>query len=85
MFDIGNWYIIYSNTLEMRKADLIIVGDEMYEVIKRFSVNRFSTQITGGKADDLKQWFGVEKILRSPQTNEYLFVNKVEEAKIIEE
>jgi hypothetical protein len=69
----------------MRKAELIRAGDELYEVIQRFSVYKFSTEITGGKADDLKKWYGVDKILRSQQTNEYLFVNKIEDAEIIEE
>ena len=68
----------------MRKLDLIRADDELYEVIERFSVYKFSTEITGGKAEDLKQWFGVEKILRDTQRNEYLFVNKIEEAEIIE-
>ena len=67
----------------MRKAELVRVGDELYEIIQRFSVYKFNTEITGGKADDLKKWYGVEKILRSQQTNEYLFVNKIEEAEII--
>lgn len=69
----------------MRKLDLIRAGDELYEVIQRFSVYKFSTEITGGKADDLKKWYGVEKILRDAQRNEYLFVNKIEDAEIIEE
>ena len=68
----------------MRKLDLVRTGEELYEVISRFSVNKFSTEITGGKADELKQWYGVEKILRDAQRNEYLFVNKIEEAEVIE-
>ena len=68
----------------MRKAELVRVGDDLYEIVQRFSVYKFNTEITGGKADDLKKWYGVEKILRSQQTNEYLFVNKVEEAEIVE-
>lgn len=67
----------------MRKADLVKVGDELYEVVKRFSVYKFTTEITGGKADILKQFYGVEKILRSPQTNEYLFVNLIPELEIV--
>lgn len=68
----------------MRKIDLVKVGEELYEVIRRFSVYKFSTEITGGKADLLKQWIGAEKILRNQQTNEYLFVNKIDDAEIIE-
>ena len=69
----------------MRKLELVKISDELYEIVQRFSVYKFTTEITGGKADVLKQWYGVEKILRSQQTNEYLFVNKIEEAEIIEE
>ena len=68
----------------MRKLDLIRIGEDLYEVIHRFSISKFSTEITGGKADELKKWYGVEKILRDTQRNEYLFVNIVEEAKIEE-
>ena len=58
---------------------------QAFKLIFKFSVYKFNTEITGGKADDLRKWFGVEKILRNQQTNEYLFVNKVEEAMLIEE
>jgi len=76
-------YFISSNILEMRKPDLVKVGDELYEIIYRCSVYKFSVEITGGVADDLKKWFGAEKILRSQQTNEYLFVNLIPEAQIV--
>ena len=59
---VGRWYIIYSNTLEMRKLDLIRSGDELYEVVRRFSVYRFSKEVTGGNADLLKQWVGAETV-----------------------
>jgi hypothetical protein len=68
----------------MRKLDLIKNGEDLYEVVRRFSVYKFSKEITGGNADILKQWVGAEKILRDTQNNEYLFVNKIEEAKIEE-
>jgi len=67
----------------MRKPDLVKVGDELYEIIYRCSVYKFSVEITGGVADDLKKWFGAEKILRNAQTNEYLFVNLIPELEII--
>ena len=66
----------------MRKLDLIRAGEELYEVIYRCSVYKFSVEVTGGYADDLKKWYGAEKILRNPQTNEYLFVNLIPEAEI---
>jgi hypothetical protein len=68
----------------MRKLDLVNVGEELYEVIKRIPYNRFTKQVSGESADILKEYYGSEKILRSNQTNEYLFVNLVEEAIILE-
>ena len=82
MFIIGLWYIRNTNILEMRKLDLIKVGDELYEVIRRYPMSRFRVSIDGEVASDLKKWVGCEKILKSNQTNEYLFVNLIEEAKI---
>jgi hypothetical protein len=67
----------------MRKPDLVKVGEELYEIVQRFPVYKFSTEITGGKADLLKQFYGAEKILRNSQTNEYLFVNLVPELQIM--
>jgi hypothetical protein len=82
MFIIGLWYIRNTNILEMRKLDLVKVGDELYEVIRRYPMSRFRVSIDGEVASDLKKWVGCEKILKSNQTNEYLFVNLIEEAKI---
>jgi hypothetical protein len=69
----------------MRKLDLVRVGEELYEVVKKFSIYKFSAELTGDKADLLKQHYGAEKILRNSQTNEYLFVNLVPELEIINE
>lgn len=77
MFDIGMFYFRYSNFLEMRRADLIKVNDELFEIVKRFPITKFSVEITGGNADFLREYYNVEKILRSSHTNEYLFVNSV--------
>jgi len=85
MFIIGLWYIRNTNILEMRKLDLVKVGDELYEVIRRYPMSRFSVSIDGEVASDLKKWIGCEKILKSNQTNEYLFVNLIEEATINDE
>ena len=85
MFIIGLWYIRNTNILEMRKLDLVKVGDELYEVIRRYPMSRFRVSIDGEVASDLKKWIGCEKILKSNQTNEYLFVNLIEEATINDE
>ncbi len=83
MFNISYVYIECSNIVEMRKLDLVIVGAELYEVVKRIPIHRFSKEVAGENADILKEFYRSEKILRSNQTNEYLFVNLIEEAKLI--
>jgi hypothetical protein len=67
----------------MRLPQIVKVGDGLYEIIYRCPVTKFSVEITGGVADNLRKWFGAEKILRNPQTNEYLFVNLIPEAEIV--
>ena len=69
----------------MRKLELVVVGENLYEVIKRIPIQRFTKEVAGENAEVLKQYYKVEKILKSIQTNEYLFVNLIEEAKIINE
>jgi hypothetical protein len=64
----------------MRKLELVKVGEELYEVIKKVPIQRFTKEVTGENAEILKQYYKVEKILKSIQTNEYLFVNLIEEA-----
>jgi hypothetical protein len=66
----------------MRKLELVRVGEELYEVIKKVPIQKFTKEITGDNAEVLKQYYKVEKILKSIQTNEYLFVNLIEEALI---
>ena len=66
--------------MEMRKLELVKVGEELYEVIKKIPIQRFKKEIVGENAEILKQYYKVEKILRSNQTNEYLFVNLIQEA-----
>ena len=80
MFNIGCWYLNNSNILEMRRAELVRVGEELYEVVKKVPIQRFTKEVAGENAEILKQYYKVEKILKSIQTNEYLFVNLIEEA-----
>lgn len=68
----------------MRKLDLVNVGDELYEIVRRIPMSKFKVSIQGEAATYLKQWVRCEKILKSIQTNEYLFVNLIEEATIIQ-
>ena len=64
----------------MRKLDLVNVGEELYEVVRRIPYQRITKNIDGDTAKVLREWVGCEKILKSNQTNEYLFVNLIEEA-----
>ena len=67
----------------IRKIETAKVGDELYEIVKKIPIQRFSKEITGEAADTLKQYYGVEKILKFNQTMEYLFVNLIPELQII--
>jgi hypothetical protein len=64
----------------MRKLDLIRDSEELYEVVRRIACTKFTKSVEGDNAKLLKEWVGCEKILKSNQTNEYLFVNLIEEA-----
>jgi hypothetical protein len=80
MFNISLLHISSSNIVEMRKLELVRVGEELYEVIKKIPIQRFTKEVAGENAEVLKEYYKVEKILRSNQTNEYLFVNLIQEA-----
>ena len=69
----------------IRKLDLVKVGDELYEILHRIPYQKIRKEIDGEAAKVLKEWIGCEKILKSIQTNEYLFVNLIEEATIIDD
>ena len=84
MFNVGSKYFISSNVLEMiRKLETAKVGEDLYEIVKRLPIAKFITEPTGEKADTLKQYYGVEKILKFHQTHEYLFVNLIQELDIL--
>ncbi len=85
MFDFGLWNFRNTNVLEMRKLDLVVVSDELYEIVRRIPYQRFTKNIDGDGAKLLKEWVGCEKILKSNQTNEYLFVNLIEEATLADD
>jgi hypothetical protein len=65
----------------MRKFELLTVGEELYEVVKRIPFSKFKISIEGEATTFLKQLYNCEKILKSNQTNEYVFVNLIQEAK----
>ena len=67
----------------IRKIETAKVGEDLYEIVKKLPIQRFTTELTGERADTLKQYFGVEKILKFNQTMEYLFVNLIPDLQII--
>lgn len=67
----------------IRKIETAKVGNDLYEIVKKLPIQRFTTELTGERADTLKQYFGVEKILKFNQTMEYLFVNLIPEAQLV--
>jgi len=68
----------------MRKIETAKVGEDLYEIVKKIPIQRFTKEVTGEYADALKKYYGVEKILRFHQTQEYLFVNQIEDVEIVE-
>jgi hypothetical protein len=67
----------------IRKLETAKVGNDLYEIVKKLPIQRFTTELTGERADTLKQYYGVEKILKFNQTMEYLFVNLIPDLQII--
>ena len=67
----------------IRKIETAKVGNDLYEIVKKLPMQKFTTELTGEKADTLKQYYRVDKILKFNQTNEYLFVNLIEEIQTI--
>jgi hypothetical protein len=66
----------------IRKIETAKVGNDLYEIVKKLPIQKFTTELTGERADTLKQYYGVDKILKFTQTMEYLFVNLIEELQI---
>lgn len=66
----------------MRSLQLINVSGELYEVRNKFPYTKFKVQLEGDNAEILKSHYGVDKILRHHPTQEYFFVNLIEDAKV---
>jgi hypothetical protein len=66
----------------IRKIETAKVGEDLYEIVKKLPIQKFTTELTGERANTLKEYYGVEKILKFNQTHEYLFVNLIEELQI---
>ena len=67
----------------IRKVETAKVGEELYEIVKKLPVQKFITEPTGERAETLKEYYGVEKILKFHQTQEYLFVNLIPQLEIL--
>ncbi len=63
----------------IRKIETAKMGNELYEIVKKLPIQRFTKEITGEHADILKQYYQSEKMFKSNQTGEYLFVNLIPE------
>jgi hypothetical protein len=84
LFTIGSEYFTNSNVLEMiRKLETAKVGEDLYEIVKKVPIQRFTKEVTGEYAEALKKYYGVEKILKFNQTHEYFFVNLIQELEIL--
>ncbi len=46
----------------MRKIETAKVGEDLYEIVKKVPIQRFTKEITGEYAEALKKYYGVEKI-----------------------
>lgn len=67
----------------MRRAAFEIINGELYEIVRRIRADKFiGSEIKNEQVPTLKLWTGCEYIFKNQQTNEYLFVNKVEELEI---
>ena len=64
----------------MRKFETIVLGHELYEIIRKCPVSNFKSEIEGEYVKLLTEWVGCEKILISKEKNQYLFVNLIEKA-----
>ena len=67
----------------IRKIETAKVGEDLYEIVKKLPVQKFITEPTGERAETLKQYYNVEKILKFHQTQEYLFVNLIPQLEIL--
>ena len=67
----------------IRKLEMVNIGNDLYEIVKKLPIQRFSTELAGEKAETLKILYSSEKILKSHQTGEYLFVNLISEVELV--
>lgn len=64
----------------MRKIEYEIINGEMYEIVRRISIEKFKRQELGMEdVHLLKECFNCTHIFKQPQTNQYLFTIKIEE------
>ena len=67
----------------IRKLETARVGEELYEIVKKLPIQKFTIDLSGDRAETLKIYYGCDKILKSHQTGEYLFVNLIPEAELV--
>jgi hypothetical protein len=67
----------------MRKPNLTKIGDTLYEVVRIIHSDKFKKELDSESIPLLKMAFDAEHIFKNPTTNEYVFVNKIEELEIL--
>jgi hypothetical protein len=67
----------------MRKPNLTRINDTLYEVVRAIHADKFRTELTSDSIELLKKWTNSENIFKNTQTNEYIFVNKIDELETI--
>lgn len=67
----------------MRKPNLTKIGDELFEVIRTIHADKFKNELDSEGVALLKKAFDVQSVYKNPTTNEYVFVNKIEELEIL--
>jgi hypothetical protein len=76
-------YYPYTNILEMRKPNLTKINDTLYEIVHALKSDKLKAELDSDGIELLKKCFNAEHIFKNTQTNEYIFVNKIEELETI--
>jgi hypothetical protein len=67
----------------MRKPNLTKINDTLYEVVHVLKAEKLKKELDSDGIELLKTCYNAEHIFKNTQTNEYIFVNKIEELETI--
>lgn len=70
----------------MRAPKLTTINGELYEIVRQLNADKVKkTELSVDDIQTLKLWAGgCDSLFKNTTTNEYIFVNKIEELKIDE-